>query len=44
MATKILIVEDDIEMNRLLALDLKRHGFEVITSTNGKGVPFGSLH
>jgi two-component system KDP operon response regulator KdpE len=35
MATKILIVEDDIEMNRLLALDLRRHGYEVVTSTNG---------
>jgi two-component system KDP operon response regulator KdpE len=35
MSTKVLIVEDDIEMNRLLALDLKRHGYEVITATNG---------
>ena len=35
MATKVLIVEDDIEMNRLLELDLKRHGFDVLTCTNG---------
>jgi two-component system KDP operon response regulator KdpE len=35
MTTKVLIVEDDVEMNRLLALDLKRHGFEVYTTTNG---------
>jgi len=35
MATKVLIVEDDVEMNRLLALDLKRHGYEVLTTANG---------
>jgi two-component system KDP operon response regulator KdpE len=35
MATKVLIVEDDVEMNRLLELDLKRHGYEVYTATNG---------
>jgi two-component system KDP operon response regulator KdpE len=35
MAIKILIVEDDLEMNRLLELDLKRHGYEVHTTTNG---------
>jgi two-component system KDP operon response regulator KdpE len=35
MATKVLIVEDDVEMNRLLELDLKRHGYEVATATNG---------
>ncbi|MBN1202680.1 MAG: response regulator transcription factor [Anaerolineae bacterium] len=35
MATKVLIVEDDIEMNRLLELDLRRHGYEVYTATNG---------
>ena len=35
MATKVLIVEDDVEMNRLLELDLKRHGYEVYTTTNG---------
>jgi len=35
MSTKVLIVEDDYEMNRLLELDLKRHGFEVYTTTNG---------
>lgn len=35
MATKVLIVEDDVEMNRLLELDLKRHSFDVYTATNG---------
>jgi len=35
MSTKVLIVEDDVEMNRLLQLDLKRHGFDVYTATNG---------
>jgi len=35
MATKVLIVEDDVDMNRLLELDLKRHGFEVYTAANG---------
>jgi len=35
MATKVLIVEDDPEMNRLLELDLKRHGYDVRTATNG---------
>ena len=35
MGIKILIVEDDLEMNRLLELDLKRHGYEVHTTTNG---------
>ena len=35
MGTKVLVVEDDIEMNRLLELDLKRHGFDVATATNG---------
>lgn len=35
MATKVLIVEDDVEMNRLLEIDLKRHGYEVFTATNG---------
>ncbi|NDJ75553.1 MAG: response regulator transcription factor [Chloroflexi bacterium] len=35
MAIKVLIVEDDVDMNRLLELDLKRHNFEVHTATNG---------
>jgi two-component system KDP operon response regulator KdpE len=35
MAIKVLIVEDDLEMNRLLELDLKRHGYEVHTAPNG---------
>lgn len=35
MPVKILIVEDDVEMNRLLELDLRRHGYEVATATNG---------
>ncbi|WP_119072390.1 response regulator transcription factor [Aggregatilinea lenta] len=35
MTTKVLVVEDDVEMNRLLQIDLKRHGYEVYTATNG---------
>ncbi|MBN1681498.1 MAG: response regulator transcription factor [Anaerolineae bacterium] len=35
MGTKVLIVEDDLEMNRLLELDLKRRGYDVYTTTNG---------
>lgn len=35
MAIKVLIVEDDVEMNRLLRIDLDRHGYEVATATNG---------
>ncbi len=35
MAIKVLIVEDDREMLRLLELDLKRHGYEVYTATDG---------
>lgn len=35
MATKVLIVEDDVDMNRLMRLDLERHGYEVTTVTNG---------
>ena len=35
MAIKVLIVEDDIEMNRLLRIDLDRHGYDVSTATNG---------
>ncbi len=35
MTIKVLIVEDDVEMNRLLRIDLDRHGYEVATATNG---------
>ncbi len=35
MATKVLIVEDDPEMLRLLELDLQRHNYEVHTVPNG---------
>lgn len=35
MSTKVLIIEDDMEMNRLLELDLKHHGYEVMTATTG---------
>ena len=35
MAIKVLIVEDDREMLRLLELDLERHNYEVHTATNG---------
>lgn len=35
MGTKVLIVEDDVELNRLLELDLRRQGYEVSTVTNG---------
>lgn len=35
MATIVLIVEDDVDMSRLLRLDLERHGYEVATATNG---------
>jgi len=35
MSTKVLIIEDDVEMNRLLELDLKHHGYEVMTATTG---------
>lgn len=35
MSTKVLVVEDDVEMNRLLQIDLKHHGYEVFTATNG---------
>lgn len=35
MATKVLIVEDDVEMNRLLAIDLERHNYEVHTAKDG---------
>jgi len=36
MAVKVLIVEDDVDMNRLMELDLKRHGYEVFTATDGR--------
>ncbi len=35
MAPRVLIVEDDVEMNRLLEIELKRHGYEIYTCTNG---------
>ncbi len=35
MSTKVLIIEDDMEMNRLLQLDLTHHGYEVMTATTG---------
>ncbi|MBX3063668.1 MAG: response regulator transcription factor [Anaerolineae bacterium] len=35
MAVKVLIIEDDPEMVRLLQLDLERHGYEVATAMNG---------
>lgn len=35
MAVKVLIIEDDPEMNRLLQLDLEQHGYEAHVSTNG---------
>jgi DNA-binding response OmpR family regulator len=35
MAVKVLIIEDDSEMNRLLQLDLEQHGYEVHIAHNG---------
>ena len=35
MAIKVLIVEDDRELLRLLELDLERHNYEVYTATDG---------
>jgi two-component system KDP operon response regulator KdpE len=35
MTTKVLIVEDDVEINRLLEISLKQQGYEVYTTTNG---------
>src|SRR5215510_3639208 len=35
MAVKVLIIEDDPEMNRLLQLDLERHGYESHIANNG---------
>jgi DNA-binding response OmpR family regulator len=36
MAIKVLIVEDDADLNRLMELDLKRHGYEVYTARDGR--------
>src|SRR5215216_3298628 len=35
MAVKVLIIEDDPEMNRLLQLDLEQHGYEPHVAVNG---------
>ncbi len=35
MAVKVLIIEDDREMSRLLQLDLERHGYELSLATDG---------
>jgi two-component system KDP operon response regulator KdpE len=35
MPTRILIIEDDKEMSRLLQLDLQRNGYEAVTAGNG---------
>ena len=35
MTVKVLIIEDDVEMNRLLQLDLEQHGYEAYIATNG---------
>jgi two-component system, OmpR family, KDP operon response regulator KdpE len=35
MSARILVVEDDREVSRLLQLDLKRNGYEVVTANNG---------
>lgn len=35
MGTRVLIIEDDKEMSRLLQLDLKRSGYEATTANNG---------
>ncbi len=35
MAVKVLIIEDDPEMNRLLQLDLQQHGYEAQVGLNG---------
>lgn len=35
MTSRILIVEDDKEVSRLLQLDLKRNGYEVVAANNG---------
>ena len=36
MPVKVLIVEDDSDLNRLMQLDLTRHGYEVYSATNGR--------
>jgi two-component system KDP operon response regulator KdpE len=33
--TRVLIIEDDKELSRLLQLDLKREGYEAVTASNG---------
>jgi two-component system KDP operon response regulator KdpE len=33
--TRVLIIEDDKELSRLLQLDLKREGYDVVTAANG---------
>jgi two-component system, OmpR family, KDP operon response regulator KdpE len=35
MSTRVLIIEDDKELSRLLQLDLKRFGYEALTASNG---------
>ena len=35
MSQRVLIIEDDEELSRLLQIDLKRHNFEVLASNNG---------
>src|SRR5260221_1334587 len=35
MAVKVLIIEDDVAMNRLLQLDLEQHGYESYIALNG---------
>lgn len=35
MSTRILIIEDDREMSRLLQLDLQRNGYEALVAGNG---------
>ena len=35
MAVKVLVIEDDPEMNRLLQLDLEQHGYETCVAMNG---------
>jgi DNA-binding response OmpR family regulator len=35
MTTKILVIDDDVAITELLAMLLKTHGFDVITSNSG---------